>query len=224
MPLSPWLNLIEMKSSMTIPCHCGKQIPLEISGSRLPDYAKCPDCGASIYLIEPLGNIVTMLLMERAKQELVHNDTTVSILLSAVAVEAEMAYLFLKWKAIDSRKPPSGQTQEDRNHWENEWANMRSIGRRLDELSRHLTSKPFDEFTCLNKKLLKPGLTGYNPAASIKDYLQEHFFDKRNDIAHYGKIDFQEEDGQRSMSLATALLKLLHAMDVTRYNLTFPKQ
>jgi hypothetical protein len=63
-----------------------------------PDHARCPDCGATIYLIAPLGNIVTKLLMERAKHELQHNDATISTLLSAVAVEAEMAYLFSKWR------------------------------------------------------------------------------------------------------------------------------
>jgi len=67
----------------------------------------------------------------------------------------------------------------------------------------------------LNKELLKP-LTGYSPAASIKDFLQEEFFDKRNDIVHYGKIDLQEADGKQSLSLATALLNLLRAMDVKR--------
>lgn len=200
------------------------QIPLEINGSQLPEYAKCPDCGAATYLIDPLGNVVTMLLMMRAKQELTHNDVTVSTLLSAVAVEAEMAYLFLKWKAIDSQKLPASQTAEDRKGWEDEWANMRSIGKRLDELSRLLTSKPFDEFAQLNRDLLKPALAGYKSADSIKDFLQEQFFDRRNDIAHYGKIDFQEEDGIRSMSLATALLSLLHAMDAKRYDLTFAKK
>lgn len=165
-----------------------------------------------------------MLLLERAKQEFAHNDITISVLLSAVAVEAEMAYLVLKWKAIDSGKLPSEQTQEGRNQWEDEWANMRSIGKRLDELSRLLTNKPFDEFACLNKELLKPALTGYKPAASMKDFLQEQFFDKRNDIAHYGKIDFEAADGKQSLSLANALLNLLRAMDVKRYDLTFPKK
>lgn len=135
-----------------------------------------------------------------------------------------MAYLFLKWKAIKSQKLPPDQTPEDRKHWEDEWGNMRSIGKRLDELSRFLTTKPFDEFARQNGTLLKSAMAGHNPATSIKDFLQEQFFDKRNDIAHYGKIDFQEEDGVRPMSLATALLSLLHAMDVKRYDLTFPKK
>jgi hypothetical protein len=213
-----------MKSPGTVPCSCGKQIALEIIGTELPDHASCPDCGAIIHLIAPLGNTATMLLMARARQELVHNDITICTLLSAVAAEAEMAYLFFKWKAIDAKKLPAEQTPEVRKPWEDEWANMRSIGKRLDELSRFLTSKPFDEFARLKISLLGPALTGYNRANSIKDFFQEQFFDQRNDIAHYGEIDFREEDGRRSLSLATALLSLLHAMDVKRYDLTFPKK
>ena len=189
---------------------------MDIIGSRLPKDARCQACGVTIHLMEPLGNIVTMLLMERARQELLSGDITIATLLGAVAIEAEMAYLFLKWKAIDSQKVPPNITPEDRNQWEDEWANMRSIGKRLDELSRLLTGKPFDEFARSNMKLLESALTGYKPAASIKDFLQEQFFDKRNDIAHHGKIDFQEADGSQCLSFASALLDLLHVMDMSR--------
>ena len=68
--------------------------------------------------------------MARAKHELQHNDATISTLLAG-AVEAEMAYLFSKWKGIDSGKVPADQTSEDRKAWEGEWANMRLIGKRL---------------------------------------------------------------------------------------------
>jgi hypothetical protein len=46
--------------------------------------------------------MATKLLIERANQELTSCDVTLSILLSAIAVEAEMAYLFFKWKGIGS--------------------------------------------------------------------------------------------------------------------------
>lgn len=203
-----------MKSSITIPCSCGKQIPLDIRGSVLPKYAKCPACAATTYLIAPLGNIVTMLLMERAKQELANGDITIAIALSAFAVEGQMAYLFFKWKGIDSGKLP--HTLEDSERWEGEWGNMRSIGKRLDELSRLLTDKPFDEFAVLNKELLKVALTGYDSASSLKKFFQEQLFDKRNAIAHYGKIDFHEQDGERCLSSTSALVGLFHAMDRER--------
>jgi hypothetical protein len=194
-------------------------MPLEVSGSQLPEYAKCSDCDASISLVQPLGNIVTMLLTARAKQELAHNDITICTLLSAVAVEAEMSYLYLKWRAIESQKLPADQTLEDKKQWEEECTNMRSISKRLDELSRLLTGKPFDEFACLNKELFKPSLIGYKPATSFKDFFQEQFFQKRNQIVHYGKIDFGEADGTQSLSLATALLDLFRAMDTRRINI-----
>jgi len=136
--------------------------------------------------------------------------------LSATAIEAEMAYLFFKWKGLDSGKFLGNQTPQDRKEWEDEWANMRSIGKRLEELSQLLTGKPFDEFARVKKDVLRTALTSYDPATSIKAFLQENIFDTRNDIAHYGKIDFQESDGMRCISLASALLTLLHAMDVTR--------
>jgi hypothetical protein len=206
-----------MKVPIPIICPaCGEKFPLEVTGSNVPKYSKCPKCGVQPYNMWPLGNIVTKLLMERAKQEFANGDMTLCILLSAIAVETEMAHLFFKWRAIDSGKLPASQTADDKEQWENEWANMRSIGKRLEELSRFLTEKPFGEFARLKMKVLGPALVGYDPAASFKDYFQEQFFDVRNDVAHYGKIDFQKPEGERSLSLATALMDLLHAMDLKR--------
>jgi hypothetical protein len=213
-----------MKSPITIPCGCGKQINLEVGGSALPEQAACANCGRVTHLIPPLGNIPTMLLMERAKYELARNDVTVCILLSALAVEAEMAYLFFKWKAIDSDKLPAEQTPQDREQWEDEWASMRSVGKRLENLSQLLTRKAFDEFARLKMNLLKPALAGHDSASSMKDCFLDQFFERRNRIAHYGEIDFERSVGEHCFSSATALLSLLRAMDGTRYGLTFPKR
>lgn len=95
-----------MKLPMPLQCGCGEKFTLEIVGSVPPEYAQCPKCHSSGYVFEPLGNLVTKLLMERARRELVQNDSTICMLLSAVAVEAEMAYLFFKWKAIDAKSCP----------------------------------------------------------------------------------------------------------------------
>jgi hypothetical protein len=59
-----------------------------------------------------------MVLMEGAKQEFANGDTTITIALSAFAVEGEMAYLFFKWRGIDSGTLPSTRTQEDNDKWE----------------------------------------------------------------------------------------------------------
>jgi hypothetical protein len=206
-----------MKLSIPIVCPaCGNEFDLDVSSGNLPNYSKCPKCDARPYNMWPLGNIVTLLLIERAKRELAKDDISLAILLSAIAVEGEMAYLFFKWKGIDAGKLAADQRPLDRQQWEQEWANMRSIGKRMDELCRFLTIKPFDEFAVCKKEILDAAMTGFESSASYKDFFQENLFGKRNDIAHYAKVDFQRVDGERSLSLATALLGLLRAMDSKR--------
>jgi hypothetical protein len=59
-------------------------------------------------------------------------------------------------------------------------------------------------------------LPGHDPATSFKRYFQQLLFDTRNQIVHYGQIDFERSDGERCFSLALALLGFLAAMDRER--------
>lgn len=205
-----------MKSSLSVPCHCGERVGLQISGSQLPKYALCSKCGAHTYLVAPLGNIVTALVMERVKKELENNDATVAIMLSAIAVEGQMSYLFFKWKKIDSGKLSITHGDEDKGEWEKEWDEMRSIGKRLDELSRYLTDFDFDKFAKQNKMWLFPTLKKFNPANSVKKFLQEQLFERRNRIVHFGYLDFEKEQADECFTLTLALIRLLDAMDKVR--------
>jgi hypothetical protein len=155
---------------------------------------------------------VTSLVMHRAQQELEDEDVTLAVILSAVAVEGQMAYLFFKWKKVDSF------TFDIANQWEKEWAGMRSIASRLDKLSKFLTGVSFDSFVQTKKVLLQPALDAghYDSATSFRDFFQEQFFERRNKIVHYGEIDFQESDGRLSLTLASSLIGLLDAMDQKR--------
>jgi hypothetical protein len=157
-----------------------------------------------------------MLVMERAKWELNSKDITMAILLSAVAVEAQMSWLFFKWKGIDDGLLPHEQTPNYTEKVEGEWTDMRTISKRSDELSRLLVSKEFDKFAQQNMGWLGPQLRGFDSATSVKTFFQNELFEKRNRIVHYGNIDFDEEDGTLCFSLATAFLGLLQVMDRER--------
>ena len=206
-----------MISSITIPCQsCGKPINLQVVGSQLPERADCFACKTSIYLVEPLGNVPAMLIMERAKWELNNQDITMAVLLSAMAVEAQMSWLFFKWRGIDDGLLPHEQTQVHKEKWEKEWTDMRTVSKRSDELSRLLTGEEFDRFAQQNMGWLKPHLDKFDSATSVKDFFQSRLFEKRNEVVHYGNIDFEEGDGQSCVSLASALLRVLKAMDTER--------
>jgi hypothetical protein len=206
-----------MKAPITIPCQsCGKPIDLQVVGSELPKRADCPECKAAIHLIAPLGNVATMLIMERAKWELNNKDMTMAILLSAMAVEAQMSWLFFKWRGIDDGLLPHERTQAHNEKWEAEWTEMRTVSKRSDELCRLLTGRDFDKFTQQNMPWLKPNLNGFDPANSVKTFFQDQLFEKRNQIVHYGNIDFEKGDGNSCVSLASTLLRLLQEMDNER--------
>ena len=205
-----------MKFSVPVTClGCNEQFTLEIQGGNLPRYAECPKCHARPYNMWPLGNVATLLLMERVKQELANDDSTVAIILSAMAVEAEMSYLFFKWKGIGSGKLPIQLGNEDKDSWEKEWDEMRSVGNRLDGLSRLLTGIDFDKLA-QQKKMQPSDLKGFNPTTSIKRFFQEELFKRRNQIVHYGHLDFEKADAHQCLSLALALIRLLDAMDKLR--------
>jgi len=157
-----------------------------------------------------------MLIMERAKWELSNKDMTMAILLSAMAVEAQMSWLFFKWRGIDDGLSLHERTQAHNEKWEAEWTEMRTVSKRSDELSRLLTGTDFDKFTQQNMLWLKPNLNGFDPANSVKTSFQDQLFEKRNQIVHYGNIDFEEGDGNSCVLLASTLLRLLQEMDQER--------
>jgi hypothetical protein len=150
--------------------------------------------------------------MHRAQQELENKDVTLAVILSAAAVEGQMAYLFFKWKKVDSF------VFKIEKQWENVWTEMRSIANRLNKLSEFLTGISFDSFAQKKKALLQSALDAghYDSATSFRDFFQEQFFERRNKIVHYGEIDFQQSDGNLSLTLASSLISLLNAMDQQR--------
>lgn len=208
-----------MKSPITIPCSCGAKVPLEINGSTLPRSVRCPECLATIILVPRLGNTVTDLIINRAGVELENGDITLAILLSAMAVEGEMSWLFFHWKKTDLTPGAPIYTSADEESWENEWAEMRAVKMRLHQLSLLLTGTDFDTFVFQNKAFFKSVKDEYDSAnthTSPKMFFQKFLFDKRNKIVHYGEVDFQRPDGERCFSSALALLSILSAMHQER--------
>src|SRR5690349_1440511 len=106
----------KVKFSFPVTCGCGGTFPVNVSGAQFPKDAHCPKCQASIWLMEPLGNVVGMAILGRAAAELQNGDWTLVIVLCAMAVECDMAYLFMKWKGIElmnTRMPGDA----DRDEW-----------------------------------------------------------------------------------------------------------
>ena len=143
-----------MKFSFPVPCKCGETFSVHVTGIEFPEDAKCPTCNSTIWLVPPLGNLVGMAILGRANAEVQGGDWTIAIVLSAMAVECDMAYLFMKWNRVElmaTRDP----NEADEEAWETEWRKILGVAPRLDKVSSLLTGKPFDLFLSQDSRLLQ---------------------------------------------------------------------
>jgi hypothetical protein len=157
-----------------------------------------------------------MAILGRASAELEGQDWTLAIVLSAMAVECDLAYLFMKWNRIEvmSKRMP---TDADDEAWERQWRDeARTAASRLDKVSEMLTQEQFDLFLSKNSHLLQ-AMSQKHPAlkdaASPKDFVIKGLFHRRNRIVHSGKVDFQQADAETCVALAATLSEIFKAMD-----------
>jgi hypothetical protein len=206
-----------MKFSVNVPCQCGYVITLEATGTQdMPD-TQCPKCGTAFWSAGELANLVGTRIFNRAWMELNNGDITLAIILSALAVECEMARLFIKWNELDLPRTP---TLADRDKLEEQWHDFRNISLRIEEVSKLLTGENFDAFLQRNPGLLTPVQTKYSAFAPLgtspKKSFVELLFKKRNRIVHFGEIDFGPPDGEICFTLAAALFLVMKVMDDKR--------
>jgi hypothetical protein len=207
-----------MKFSFPITCQCGHKMTMETSGTGDPKEQQCPECFTAFYFVQPLGNVVGMRIFNRAWSELQNGDFTLVIVLSAMAVECELARLFFKWHEVDLF-PVHIATQADKDGLEKAWRKWISIAVRLDKVSTLLTGKSFDSFLSHKPEFLKSISAKYptlTVGASSKEFFIKELFYKRNKIVHAGEINYQQPDGDMCFTLANALLGILEAMDKQR--------
>jgi hypothetical protein len=164
-------------------------------------------------------------ILSRAWDELKRDDYTLVIVLSAMAIECELARLFFKWtdlEIMDKRMP----TQADADTAEEQWRKWNSITVRLDKVSTLLTGENFDAFLLRNPGFLAHIQTKYPTfavaGASARDDLKDQFFHKRNKIVHRGEIDFKQPDAELCFTLAAALFQIMKDMDENESRLWTP--
>jgi hypothetical protein len=208
-----------MKLSFPVYCSaCREWFEQRVSGNDFPGTTSCPLCDASIGLVAPLGNVVGMAILGRAAAELKEQDWTLAIVLSAMGIECQLAYLFMKWNRVDlirTRNP----NDADEQLWEKQWRDeIRSIKARLEKVSSQLTNVSFDAF-CSQHTSLLTGLHTKFPVSqngSLKEFFIENFFHKRNRIVHFGEINYQQADAELCFTSAMTLWRVLEGMDKQR--------
>jgi hypothetical protein len=207
-----------MKSSFPIKCGCGHELTLEATGNDKFLDTACPNCHSPIWIIH--NGIVSTRVFNKAFQQANAGDFTLAIILSAMAVECDLARLYVKWKEIEligvGVMTPS---QADKDSWEETLRGWTRITTKLDKICEYLTTEDFDLFIA-NRPDLKMAIHVTHPASngvsSFKYFFQEQLFWKRNQIVHFGRIDFAQPDAEDCLQLAATLLKINAEEDFVR--------
>jgi len=215
-----------MRFPALVPCQCGTTNKVEATGTeRFPTDVKCPVCQTTTYLMD--NSTVGRRVLYRSQAELQNGDFTLSIILSAMAVECELAFMFFKWRRIDSNMARFGQQDraapDDSDKWETEYREVGTITRKLDAVCLELTSTDLDTFvgrTHLSRVIQRehPDLAGISP----KRFFTENLFWIRNKIVHAGKVDLAASEAERSLKLASSLFVIMSEIDSVKYNQAFP--
>jgi hypothetical protein len=205
-----------MRFPLIVPCRqCGSQITVETTGNERYPNAHCVVCDSTIWVFD--DGRVSYRVFARSSVEFDHKDWSLAIILSAMSVETEMAYLYSKWRAIDSNLLPSEITALHTDAWEEEFRKLYNVGNRLDSVCKLLTGETFDSFLSQRPTLL----SGCQPAQSIsgrlpREFFVEELFWRRNKILHSGKVQFGESEAGECVEMARVLLGILDEMDKAR--------
>jgi hypothetical protein len=183
---------------------------------RFPD-VQCSACKTQIWVTD--DGLVSTRVFGRAEIELGREDWSLAIILSAMAVECELAYLYSKWKALDADLVPSEVKPSPTELWEEEFQKLGGINGKLDAVSELLTGDDFDSFLANRPDVLSTLRKMYPQlAGSARDYFRQELFWKRNRILHSGKVQFGKTEAEECVKIALTMIQIIRLIDKVRYS------
>jgi hypothetical protein len=156
----------------------------------------------------------------RAEVELVNKDWSLAIVLSAMSVECELAYLYSKWKMLEANLVPAEVTRAHTEQWEDEFRLLQGgVAGKLDGVTQLLTGETFCDFVDRRTEIASMLQKTYPNVGnrSWKAFFVEELFRKRNKILHSGQVLFGEAEAQACVRMATSLLQIVNEIDKERY-------
>jgi hypothetical protein len=176
----------------------------------------CPKCGFEHPSFFGLDVTVGALLLEKSRYELLQEkDFSMAVVFAAMAFESELSRLFLKWKEIECL---AIGVDLDREQCERRLRDLKTIGRKIDGVSKFLVNSGMDDFVSSKKHLRDLISTGFKSVrvGTLAADFQKHLFWPRNKVLHWGDAKNSYEDAARSYSIANLGLIILREMDSDR--------
>ena len=203
-----------MKFTVPVSCSaCGCDFRALGYGQLTFPPATCA-CGATIHVFDRLTiSVVGERLLYRSQAELESGDFTMPIICGAMAVEAALTRVYLKWREIEHGYGTA--TDADRETWEGDYRTATKRGgfaNSANFVSEYLTGKPFDSF--VDDLAARSGKVLTVPAIEMKTaHINAELFKRRNRIMHWGNVEYTKQDAQKAFEAAQTAFAVLRVMD-----------
>jgi hypothetical protein len=206
-----------MKLRIMLPCQfCDERRRVNVELMTAWWEWSCPACGEANAMLTSETLTLGWRILEKARGEYIDSrDNSMTIVLAAMAIEAEIARLYFKWRRVDSmrfeRRVPTDQELDE---------GYRGLGSniadKIESVARLLFPEGIDVFAATSA-LAEPIKAGYPSLkiGSLATDLQQTVFWPRNRVIHAGYLAYEAED-ERSTNIASMALDLFKHMDLAR--------
>lgn len=192
-------------------CHHPAIVKLHLDSTSF-DWT-CDNCGQYHPSFFGLEVTVGFLLLERSRYELVdEQDFSMSIVLSAMALDAELSRLFRKWTTIEELR---ANRDLDEEKCETLLRRFKTSKEKITEVSELLYPGGIEAFVGAStdwSRTISEGFPSLRLGSLASDF-QRALFWPRNRILHGGYAKHTEEDAKKCFSIAWLGLRILQNMD-----------
>lgn len=175
----------------------------------------CEKCGHRnrLWLAVTIGPHI----LQRAKAEYERRDYSIAIAFAALAVEAELAHLYRKWREyedISAGKWTYPLPEPD--PYEEEWRRIKTSEDRIRKACRLMGTRDIDRFVAGDAHLSQmlggfPQLNG----GPLPKKIAELFW-PRNRVLHWGYAEHREEEARSAFNTARFALEVLRRLNIAR--------
>lgn len=175
---------------------------------------KCP-CGYNSEVHVTLTITTGLKILYKSGYELEkNNDSSLSIVLSAMAFEAEQFRLYKKWHNLDVNLLPEQADKEVRGLFRN----AKNVSEKFNLTVQKIAKVPFDEYISQHQDLYS-AIKSFQPDSNEKDVLKlfhDVLFGPRNEIMHGSKYSYSKEEALAVYNMASNGIVILKRIDQER--------
>lgn len=177
----------------------------------------CSKCGYEGEVVLGRGYTVGTKILYKSHHEYSENkDYTMSILLSAIALESDISNLFFKWRELQELSSNDNTSHNiDNDTFDTEYRRLGTISNKIKFVSELMYPNGLDEYVKNSPELAADIEDNYQmlDKDNITNSIKENLYRPRNEIVHNGRSDFNESTAKECFYISDMGIYIFGELD-----------